>query len=68
MPWCEPCGRFFNPNTIEKDGSCPACGNELAKPRATPKVPWHFWLLVVGIAVYLGWRVVQGVMWVTGHI
>jgi hypothetical protein len=68
MPWCEPCGRFFNPNTLQEDGSCPTCGTELAKPKAPPKVPWHFWVLVLGIVVYLGWRTVQGVMWVTGHL
>jgi hypothetical protein len=68
MPWCEPCGRFFNPNTLHEDGTCPACGAELAKPKAPPKVPWHFWLLVLGVVVYLGWRTVQGVMWVTGHL
>jgi len=25
--------------------------------------PWHFWLVVVMAAVYLGWRAVEGVVW-----
>ena len=26
MPWCEPCERFFNPSTLNADGTCPVCG------------------------------------------
>ena len=25
--------------------------------------PWHFWLVVVMATVYLGWRAVEGVVW-----
>ena len=34
-------------------------------PRDPPddRVPWHFWLLIGGVALYLGWRVVQGFQW-----
>ena len=28
-----------------------------------PKVPWHFKLLMVAVALYLGWRVVQLIQW-----
>lgn len=31
------------------------------EPRA--KVPWHFWLLVAAVVLYLGWRLVQGIAW-----
>jgi hypothetical protein len=68
MPWCEPCGRFYNPNSLHEDGSCPSCRTVLAEPRRGPKVPWHFWVLVVGVTVYLAWRTVQGVAWLTGHL
>lgn len=27
------------------------------------KAPWHFWVLVAAVVIYLGWRLVQGVMW-----
>ena len=31
------------------------------KPRV--RAPWHFWVLVAAIVIYLGWRLVQGIMW-----
>jgi hypothetical protein len=30
------------------------------------KVPWHFWVLVVAVVAYLGWRLIQGVAWLAG--
>jgi hypothetical protein len=79
MPWCDPCARFYNPNTLLPDGSCPACGRSLARPRdggaragaagtqaPRARAPWHFWLLVAAAALYLGWRAVQGVVWLVG--
>lgn len=27
------------------------------------RAPWHFWLLLAALAVYLGWRLIQGVAW-----
>lgn len=46
---------------MSADGSCPTCGRQLAAPA---KAPWHFKLLMVALALYLGWRAVQGVEWV----
>lgn len=34
---------------------------------ALPPVPWHLKLLVGAVALYLGWRAVQGVDWVLGR-
>jgi hypothetical protein len=62
MPWCEDCSKFWNPNTIPPDGTCPTCGRIIAEPPDT-RVPWHFWLLVAGLVLYLGWRVIQGFQW-----
>ena len=28
---------------------------------AAERIPWHFWLLLGAVAVYLAWRAVQGV-------
>jgi hypothetical protein len=68
MPWCETCSRFLNPNTLNADGSCPACGRVVAEPGAAaeeaPKAPWHFKLLLVAVVIYLTWRVVQMISWV----
>jgi len=79
MPWCEPCGRFYTPSTLDREGDCPS-GHHVADPDAAPpfvqstaparqdapaeervKAPWHFWLLVAAVVIYLGWRLVQGI-------
>ena len=80
MPWCDPCARFYNPNTLLPDGSCPTCGRALARARqpggpgkgggggkvSRARAPWHFWLLIGLATIYLGWRAVQGVVWLIG--
>jgi hypothetical protein len=68
MPWCDDCSKFWNPNSMPPDGTCPTCGRIIADMPDT-KVPWHFWLLVVALTLYLGWRLVQGVQWLVdnGH-
>ncbi|MBG01288.1 MAG: hypothetical protein CL470_03365 [Acidimicrobiaceae bacterium] len=68
MPWCSSCDKFFNPASVDELGSCPSCGRivdigELAMEDTSNevKVPWHFWVGVVAVVVYLGWRLIQGV-------
>lgn len=76
MPWCEQCSRFYNPNSMAPDGTCVNCGNFIAERAETTtaeadvdaKAPWHFWLLVVAVVVYLGWRLIQGIAWVVRHL
>jgi hypothetical protein len=63
MPWCESCDHFYNPNTVQSDGTCPECGEQIADPEDSAKaakVPWHFWLMVSAAGVYLGWRAIEG--------
>lgn len=74
MPWCEPCEKWRSPNALLVDGTCPRCGHtaELVDHEAVtvgearpehvqvPAIPWHFWVMVAATALYLGWRVVQG--------
>jgi hypothetical protein len=76
VPWCDDCERFSNPNSLGEDGGCPSCGAVIAEPRepdvdddarSRTSVPWHFWLLLVAVVVYLGWRLVQGVAWLAGR-
>ena len=75
MPWCDDCGRFYTPSTLTPAGDCPS-GHHVADPAEHglrqsddpegedhAKVPWHFWLLLAALAVYLGWRLVQGIGW-----
>lgn len=45
------------------DGTCPSCGRSIAEPPKSSRVPWHFWILVVALVLYLGWRLVEGVGW-----
>ncbi len=61
MPFCEDCSRFWSPNSLGADGSCPTCGRSVAtKAEDVPaRAPWHFKLLVLATVVYLGWRAWQ---------
>lgn len=45
---------------MNRDGTCPTCGAQIGEPVSTP---WHFKLLLVAVALYLGWRLVQGIAW-----
>jgi hypothetical protein len=61
VPYCEPCDRFYNPNTLDADGDCPA-GHHVAEPtepEPAPPVPWHFKLMLALLVAYLTWRFVQ---------
>ena len=33
---------------------------------ALPPIPWHLWLLAAALAVYLGYRAMQGIEWLLG--
>lgn len=78
MPWCDDCNRWYSPNALTAEGRCPTCGRAVAKPgpadaaldeaAPAPKVPWHFWMLLAALALYLGWRLVQGVGWVADKL
>ena len=65
---------------MKPDGSCPFClqtvdytrAGKAERLRAAGKepedvvpAPWHFKLLVGGTAVYLGYRFLQGVQWLS---
>lgn len=65
MPWCEDCNRFWNPPSMGAGGECPTCGRVLAQ---APGAPWHFKLLAVAVALYLGFRAWQGIDWLLGHL
>lgn len=69
MPWCEACDRY-HAATAAPDGRCPVCGSSLAgavaptaAAAARAGIPWHFWVLMAAMTVYLGWRLVQLVLW-----
>ena len=75
MPWCERCSRFYTPSTLTPAGDCPR-GHHVADPEMSvplaqsqaegredepTKAPWHFWVLLAAVVIYLGWRLVQGI-------
>lgn len=77
MPWCDGCNRFYDAESVTASGACPTCGERLDRPGPADKVddergrrpvPWHFWVLVVALVVYLGWRLVQGIGWLSHHL
>lgn len=76
MPWCDTCDRFYNPNSLLTDGACPTCGRVVAPPTADADpadtadagAPWHFKVLIAVTAVYLGYRLFQGLVWVAHHL
>lgn len=82
MPFCETCDRFYTPSTLTPEGDCPE-GHHVADPQDAeqfiqsaappredekePKVPWHFWILLIAVIIYLGYRAYQGIIWLIGR-
>jgi hypothetical protein len=77
VPWCTDCDRFLSPSTVRADGTCPTCGQpvdrgavasgtDIATDEELPPVPWHLKLLAVAVAIYLGYRLYQGIGWLVG--
>jgi hypothetical protein len=64
-PWCDTCDRLV-PEEELVDGACPTCETDLGEPPARP-VSWRLRLLIVATVVYLVWRFVQGVQWLSHH-
>jgi len=65
VPWCDTCDRLVADEELV-DGGCPTCGTELLEPQRQP-ISWRFRLLIVATVIYLIWRCVQGVQWLTHH-
>jgi hypothetical protein len=68
MPFCEDCAKFWSPNSMPATGKCPSCGLQIASPQevAEPseyRAPWHFKVMILLAAIYLGWRLVQMIQW-----
>lgn len=72
MPWCDHCDSYLAPNAMTTAGDCPACDNAVdtadLKNAPPERPPWHFWLMVAALVGYLGWRLLQGVLWAATQI
>ncbi len=74
MPWCDACSEYRSPNSLGGDGTCATCGTFVAahedvavEARAVGEsAPWHFWIVVVALAAYLLWRLIDGIAWLLG--
>jgi hypothetical protein len=49
----------------ESDGSSESPGEEAQEQ---VKAPWSFKLMIALIVVYLGWRLIQGILWVIDQL
>lgn len=47
-------------------GQCPTCGAVITKPKTG--VPWHFKVLLIGLAGYMVYRVYWLAEWLPKHI
>ncbi|HET6794253.1 MAG TPA: hypothetical protein VFH45_07425 [Acidimicrobiales bacterium] len=65
MHWCEDCRLQWEEDQLGEQGSCPKCGLILTDRRRTP---WSFKVLAGGTAVYLVYRLVQGIIWLVHHL
>ncbi len=66
MPWCEECRQFQETARLTEDGKCPRCGQVLVQP--AKKSSLRFRILVVLTVLYLGFRLVQGILWLMHHL
>lgn len=69
MPWCDSCSEYHAPTALAS-GRCPVCGGAVDDERGPggaetvgASAPWHFWVVVALLALYLGWRVIAFVIW-----
>lgn len=74
MPWCDTCDVYLTPNSVDASGACPTCGDtvdmadRIQAATAEQAVPWHFWVVVVAVVAYLGWRVIEAVGWLVAQL
>lgn len=72
MPWCDPCDKYLAPNAVAEDGTCPTCSAEVdvtdENVDVPVKAPWHFWLMLIALTLYLGWRLIEFVIWLIGRL
>ena len=70
---CPTCGRRVDAGRAHPPGSPHGrSSTTTGQPEDTtdqaPPVPWHLKLLLVALAIYLGYRLFQGFAWVLAHI
>lgn len=63
MPWCDQCDKYVDPG--DETELCSSCNTLLDKDDMKNKdggVPWHFWIVVVPLVIYLLWRLISFIL------
>jgi hypothetical protein len=63
---CPSCGRVVDPGHAHAVPSRPDGKPPPDDDEDLPPIPWHLWLLAGALAVYLGYRAMQGIEWLLG--
>ncbi|MFM7060181.1 MAG: hypothetical protein ACKOZL_03210 [Actinomycetes bacterium] len=74
VPWCDQCDEYVGAGSVTPEGRCPTCGGRVDRGDVAARVsarageepmpvPWHLKLLALGVVVYLGFRLWQGIGW-----
>lgn len=59
---CPVCGRVVEATATPSIGGGGA-GAAVDEAEDDIRAPWHFWVMVVGVVLYLGWRLIEGIGW-----
>lgn len=81
--WCEHCNRLIDASAVvlDEDGKehCPSCTELVGKDATTsddeesddeegfPKPPWHFKVLLMATVIYLIYRLIWFIFWISHH-
>jgi hypothetical protein len=59
---CPSCGRVVDAGRARAASITPA-PDAVDEDEDLPPIPWHLWLLAGALAIYLGYRAMQGIEW-----
>ena len=62
MPWCASCDKYLSPNAVSVVGTGARVEDSDGNPARSQKIPWHFWVFASAAAIYLAWRLVEGIV------
>ena len=65
---CPSCGRVVDAGHAHAPLGDAKTDDEVEEEEDLPPIPWHLWLLAAALAVYLGYRAMQGIEWLLGTV
>lgn len=61
---CPSCGRVVDAGRARAAATAPESDAvDDNEDEDLPPIPWHLWLLAAALAIYLGYRAMQGIEW-----